>query len=68
MPAATPPGIVARLNREVTAVLNEPDVREALAKQGVETESGSPAALGARIRDDMKKWREVITNAGIRPQ
>jgi hypothetical protein len=23
-------------------------------------------ALGTRIRDDMKKWRDVITSAGIR--
>ena len=65
-PAATSPAIVARLNREVTTILNEPDVRAALAKQGVEAEPGSPDALGARIRDDVKKWREVITSAGIR--
>jgi tripartite-type tricarboxylate transporter receptor subunit TctC len=65
-PAATSPAIVARLNREVSAILNEPDVRAALAKQGVEAEPGSPEALGARIRDDVRKWREVITSAGIR--
>jgi tripartite-type tricarboxylate transporter receptor subunit TctC len=65
-PAAVSPAIVARLNREVTAILNEPDVRAALAKQGVEAEPGSSEALGARIRDDVKKWRDVITSAGIR--
>jgi tripartite-type tricarboxylate transporter receptor subunit TctC len=65
-PAATPPAIVARLNRETTAVLGDPDVRAAFAKHGVEPEPGSPEALGARIRDDVKKWREVITSAGIR--
>jgi tripartite-type tricarboxylate transporter receptor subunit TctC len=65
-PAAVSPAIVARLNREVTAILNEPDVRAALAKQGVEAEPGSSEALGARIRDDLKKWRDVITSAGIR--
>ncbi len=65
-PAATPPAIVAKLNREVIAVLNDPEVRAAFAKHGVEAEPGSPEALGARIRDDVKKWREVVTNAGIR--
>ena len=42
------------------------DVRAAFAKHGVEPEPGSPEALGARIRDDVKKWREVFTSAGIR--
>src|SRR5262245_22465645 len=65
-PAATPSALVARLNREITAVLNDPELRDALAKQGVEIETGSPAALAARIREDVKKWREVITSAGIR--
>jgi tripartite-type tricarboxylate transporter receptor subunit TctC len=65
-PAATPPAIVARLNREVTAVLNDPELRSAFAKHGVEAEPGSPEALGLRIRDDVKKWRDVITSAGIR--
>jgi tripartite-type tricarboxylate transporter receptor subunit TctC len=64
-PAATSPTIVARLNREVTAILNDPEVRAAFAKHGVEPEPGSPEALGTRIRDDVKKWREVITSAGI---
>jgi tripartite-type tricarboxylate transporter receptor subunit TctC len=65
-PAATPGAIVARLNREVTAILNDPEVRAAFAKHGVEPEPGSPEALGARIRDDVQKWRDVITSAGIR--
>jgi tripartite-type tricarboxylate transporter receptor subunit TctC len=65
-PAATPPAIIARLNREVTAILNDTDVRAALIKQGVEPEPGTPAALGARIRTDLAKWRDVIASAGIR--
>jgi tripartite-type tricarboxylate transporter receptor subunit TctC len=68
VPAATPAAIVARLNREVVAVLNDASVKEALAKQGVEAESGTPEALATRIRDDVKKWREVITSAGIKAQ
>src|SRR3954466_2976353 len=60
------PAAVARLNRETTAVLGDPAVRAAFAKHGVEPEPGSPEALGARIRDDVKKWRDVITSAGIR--
>src|SRR5215471_3103636 len=65
-PAATPGAIVSRLNREVTAALNDPDLRAAFAQQGVDAEPGSPDALGARIRADVAKWRELITSAGIK--
>jgi len=65
-PAGTPATIIARLNREVIAILSEDEVRDAFAKHGVEPEPGSPEALGARIRDDVTKWREVITSAGIK--
>ena len=67
-PAATPPAIIARLNRAVTAVLADAELREAFAKHGVEPEPGSPDMLGTRIRDDVQKWRDVITGAGIRAQ
>jgi tripartite-type tricarboxylate transporter receptor subunit TctC len=66
VPAATPPAIIARLNREVTAILNDAEVRAALANQGVEAEPGTPEALATRIRADLVKWRDVITSAGIR--
>ncbi len=65
-PTGTPAAIIARLNREANAILNDPDVRAAFTKQGVEPEPGTAEALGARIRDDVKKWREVIISAGIK--
>ena len=68
MPAATPPAIAARLNREVTEVLTSADGREALVAQGVEPEPGPPEALTARIRTDTEKWRKVIDQAGIKPE
>jgi tripartite-type tricarboxylate transporter receptor subunit TctC len=64
-PAGTPAAIVARLNREVNAALNDPTVRAAFAKQGVEPEGGSPEALTTRIRSDVTKWRDVMASAGI---
>jgi tripartite-type tricarboxylate transporter receptor subunit TctC len=65
MPAGTPPAIVARLNREVTAALNDAGVRTALTEQGVEPEPGPPQALGDRMRADVVKWHDVIVSAGI---
>jgi tripartite-type tricarboxylate transporter receptor subunit TctC len=65
VPAATAPAIVAKLNRDVTAVLNDAPVRAALTEQGVEPDPGPPEALAGRIRADIEKWRDVIVSAGI---
>jgi tripartite-type tricarboxylate transporter receptor subunit TctC len=65
MPAGTPPAIIAKLNREVTAALNDAAVRAALTEQGVEPEPGLPEALGNRMRADVVKWHDVIVSAGI---
>jgi tripartite-type tricarboxylate transporter receptor subunit TctC len=65
-PAGTSPTIIARLNREISAVLADPDVRAAFAEHGVEPQASSAAVLGARIRADVQKWRDVIISAGIR--
>ena len=66
VPAGTPPSIVARLNREIVAVLTDPEMAASLGKQGLDLDPGPPAALAARIRDDVEKWREIIQKAGIR--
>jgi tripartite-type tricarboxylate transporter receptor subunit TctC len=66
-PAGTPQPIVQRLNREVRAVLAEPEVRRRLAEQGADPAPMEPAAFGQRIRDDIAKWAGVIRDAGIRP-
>jgi tripartite-type tricarboxylate transporter receptor subunit TctC len=67
MPAATPPAIAARLNREVNQILTSADGKEALVAHGVEPEPGAPEALPLRIRTDIAKWRKVIDQAGIKP-
>jgi tripartite-type tricarboxylate transporter receptor subunit TctC len=65
-PAGTPPEIVARLNREMTSILALADVKEKLQKAGMAAEPGPAAELGARIAGDIKKWRAIVTKAGIK--
>jgi tripartite-type tricarboxylate transporter receptor subunit TctC len=67
-PAATAPVIVTRLNREIVAALATEAANHALAQQGVDAQASTPEALGARIRDEIVKWREVINKAGIQPE
>ena len=68
MPAATRPAILARLNREISEILNSAETRDALTAQGLEPEPGPPDALTARIRTDIEKWRGVVAKAGIRAE
>ncbi len=65
-PAGTPAFVVARLNQELTAILRDAEIVAAFARHGVEPDPGSAAALGQRIGEDIKKWRDVIASAGIR--
>jgi tripartite-type tricarboxylate transporter receptor subunit TctC len=68
VPPATPPAIIARLNRELNEILNSAEVKEALVAQGMEPEPGPPEAVTARIRDDIEKWRDVAAKAGIKAE
>ncbi len=67
-PSATPPAIIARLNREVNDILASAEGREAIVAQGMEPDPGPPEALTQRIRTDIEKWRGVVAKAGIRPE
>jgi len=64
-PAGTPPDIVARYNATLNEILRSPQVIEKLAKQGLVTAGGTPAAFGAFIKGERDKWDKVITEAGI---
>jgi len=68
LPAGAPADIVRRLNQEVNAAVNSPELRAALDKQGVETDTGTPESLAARIKADLVKWRDVAMKAGVRAQ
>ena len=62
-PAAASPALITQLNREIGAVLDDPELRAAFVKNGIEAQASSPAELAARINADAKKWRDVITSA-----
>jgi tripartite-type tricarboxylate transporter receptor subunit TctC len=65
-PAKTPPAIVERLNRETARVLQLPDIRESLLKQGAEPVGSTPEEFGKLIRADLEKWTKVVKATGAR--
>lgn len=64
-PAATPPAIVAALNRIAIEAMRDPAVREKLASQGAELVGDSPEQFGGFIDAEIKKWAKVIRDAGV---
>ncbi|MDQ6882358.1 MAG: tripartite tricarboxylate transporter substrate-binding protein, partial [Pseudomonadota bacterium] len=64
-PAATPPEVIARLNREINAILADPDMRQKLAEQGAVAVGGTPEAFGEHIGRERQKWSKVVRDAGI---
>jgi tripartite-type tricarboxylate transporter receptor subunit TctC len=65
-PAALPVEIVARLNREMNAILVTADTRKRLAAEGAEPAGGTPADLAAYHKTDYARWEKVIRSAGIK--
>ena len=65
VPAGTPRDVIARLNREVNAILAAPDMRQKLAEQGADAVGGTPEAFADHIRSEREKWARVIRTANI---
>lgn len=64
-PAATNPEIVKKLQDTVIKIANEKTMIEQLAKQGASPYPGTSADLAKRIKDDTRRWEEVIKHAKI---
>ncbi|MEH2624740.1 tripartite-type tricarboxylate transporter receptor subunit TctC [Bradyrhizobium sp. AZCC 1719] len=65
-PAGTPQPIVERMQQEINRALADPEVKQKLLAQGLETRAGSAAEFGKFIDDETRKWSEVIRVAGLK--
>jgi tripartite-type tricarboxylate transporter receptor subunit TctC len=64
-PAGTPRDAVARLNKEVNALLQQPELRDALAKQGLTPVADRPERLGELVAQEIARWNRVVASAGL---
>jgi tripartite-type tricarboxylate transporter receptor subunit TctC len=65
-PAGIAGDVVAKLNTELSRVLNLPEMKERFAKQGTEVRTGPAAALGEWLRAEQAKWAKVVKDAGVK--
>ncbi|MGH8704971.1 MAG: tripartite tricarboxylate transporter substrate binding protein [Burkholderiales bacterium] len=65
-PAKTPAAIVARMQKEVTRVIQLPDVKQKLLEQGGDTVGSSPEELERVVKGELRKWTALIRDAKIK--
>ena len=64
-PAKTPADIVDKLNKEIVAVMKEPDVAKKFADQGADIVTGSSADFGKLVERELARWSKFIKEAKI---
>ena len=67
-PANMPKDVVARLNKEIIATLNQKNVIDQMLSEGTVPSTSSPEEFLAYERAELKKWGEVVKIAGIKPE
>jgi tripartite-type tricarboxylate transporter receptor subunit TctC len=65
-PAGTPANTVARLNTEIVAALNDPDIRATMRGLGVEPAPSRPDEFEQYLRSEIQKWARVIKTSGTK--
>jgi len=64
-PAKTPRDVVERLNRDIVKALGAPEVKDLLAKQGLEPQPSTPEELARTIAREYATWGRVVKEAKI---
>ena len=65
-PAGMPPDVVRKLRAEVSKALADPAVRQWFTAQDAELIGGTPDEFAALIRDELRRWPEVIKAARVK--
>jgi tripartite-type tricarboxylate transporter receptor subunit TctC len=55
-----------KINAAVVEILNRPDVKDAILKQGALVAPSTPEELSAFVRTELAKWTPIIAAAGIK--
>jgi tripartite-type tricarboxylate transporter receptor subunit TctC len=66
VPAGTPKGVIALLNREIVRSLRTSEMKERMTMLGNDVVGSSPEEFGQRIKAELSIWAKVIKAANIR--
>lgn len=65
-PKATPPAIVAKLEREIRKILTNPDFKARLATQGIHPQFANSEQLAVLTQSEQEKWAKAVKAANIK--
>jgi tripartite-type tricarboxylate transporter receptor subunit TctC len=65
VPKATPPAVVARLNKEVRAVLALPDIQKRLTDMGGQVTPTSSDEMRRHVEGEIAKWKRIVAERKI---
>jgi tripartite-type tricarboxylate transporter receptor subunit TctC len=63
-PPALPSAIVTRLNADMNAILQQPDVKERFASEGADTAPNTPDWFASYMKREVAKWAKVVRASG----
>ena len=65
-PAGTPAEIVARLNREITRVITQPEMQAQMAREGSDVIRTTPEEFGRFVQAESGKYAEILKAVNYR--
>ncbi len=65
-PAGTPKDVVAKLNAQINAALNSPELKARLTSEGAIATPTTPEAYGAHIAREIARWKPVIQSGRVK--
>ena len=66
--AGVPAAITEKFQKDLSVVLNQPEVKQSLLSHGFEAVGNTPAQFAAYIRDEIAKWAKIIVEADIKAE
>ena len=68
VPAATPSGLIAAINRDVNTAIGDPEYRKQMMIDGIDVVGGSPEQFKLFLLSERKRWTPLIKKLGITAQ
>jgi tripartite-type tricarboxylate transporter receptor subunit TctC len=67
-PTGTPAPVIARLHKEISEILDTPEMQKQFTAEGADVVRMSPTEFAAYIASELAKWGRVVKEAGIKPE